>query len=73
MPIFEFVCHACGKEFELLLMGSDKPKCPHCDSEELSKLMSAFALRSKDGAGNVTSSGGGSQCGGCAGGSCSTC
>lgn len=71
MPLFDFICHACGKEFEVLLMGKERPLCPHCGSKDLEKKMSAFARpRSKDGNG---SSGGGSRCGGCAGGSCATC
>ncbi|MDH4320545.1 MAG: zinc ribbon domain-containing protein [Desulfobulbaceae bacterium] len=71
MPLFDFICHACGKEFEILLLGKDRPVCPHCQSKDLEKKMSAFARpRSGDGA---DSAGGGSRCGGCSGGSCATC
>lgn len=71
MPLFDFICHACGKEFEILLMGRERPVCPHCRSKDLEKKMSAFArTRSADGSG---SSSGGSGCGGCTGGSCATC
>jgi len=71
MPLFDFICRACGKEFEVLLLGQDRPVCPHCQSKDLEKKMSAFARpRSTGGSG---SSGGGSKCGGCAGGSCATC
>jgi len=72
MPLFDFVCHACGKEFEVLLMGDDRPVCPHCQSRDLEKKMSAFAVRTK-GSDGSTSAGGGSRCSGCAGGSCATC
>jgi len=69
MPLFDFICHACGKEFEILLMGKDRPVCPHCQSKDLEKKMSAFSVRTDGGSGSA----GGSKCGGCAGGSCATC
>ena len=68
MPLFDFVCKACGKEFETLVMGSAKPQCPACGSTELEKQMSTFAVR-----GGSSASCSGSKCSGCAGGSCSTC
>jgi len=68
MPIFDFVCRACGREFELLLLGSDKPKCPACQSVDLRKRLSAFASpRSGGGEGS------GSGCAGCSGGNCAGC
>jgi putative FmdB family regulatory protein len=72
MPLFDFVCRACGKEFETLVMGSDRPACPRCAGTELEKQMSTFAFRSK-GEGERTVTGAGSKCSGCAGGSCGTC
>ncbi|MDH5299518.1 MAG: zinc ribbon domain-containing protein [Desulfobulbaceae bacterium] len=72
MPLFDFVCRSCGAEFEALVMGGDQPVCPRCQSRELDKKMSTFAFRSK-GSGGETTSGGGSKCGGCPGGSCATC
>jgi putative FmdB family regulatory protein len=32
MPIFEYVCQQCQHEFETLVFGSDKAKCPKCHS-----------------------------------------
>jgi putative FmdB family regulatory protein len=72
MPLFDFVCNACGKEFELLVMGGEIPACPHCKSSELEKKMSTFAFRSK-GEGGRTVSNAGSSCAGCSGGNCSSC
>ncbi|MEJ2033256.1 MAG: zinc ribbon domain-containing protein [Deltaproteobacteria bacterium] len=72
MPLFDFVCRVCGKEFETLVMGSDRPVCPHCASTDLEKQVSTFAFRSK-GEGGQTVTGAGSKCAGCAGSSCSTC
>lgn len=75
MPLFDFVCRACGEEFEALVMGNDKPDCPRCQSADLKKQMSTFAMRtgSAGSRGSTGSSGGGSKCSGCAGGTCSTC
>lgn len=72
MPLFDFLCKHCGKEFETLVMGGEEPACPACASKELEKKMSTFAFRSK-GEGGQTVSNAGSKCSGCAGGSCSTC
>ncbi len=33
MPIYVYKCKKCGKDFELLVMGSGtKPACEHCGS-----------------------------------------
>ncbi|GAB4167566.1 MAG: hypothetical protein Fur0039_05430 [Rhodocyclaceae bacterium] len=46
MPIFEYACRTCGKEFETLVRGaSAAPRCPACHSAELTKKLSAFAPR----------------------------
>ncbi|HPT51326.1 MAG TPA: zinc ribbon domain-containing protein [Accumulibacter sp.] len=44
MPIYEYACAACGKEFEKLLrQSSPAPECPDCHSTDLRKKLSAFA------------------------------
>lgn len=44
MPIFEYECTSCGKEFELLVRNSSlPPECPGCKGSELRKKLSAFA------------------------------
>lgn len=40
MPIFEYACRDCGKEFETLVRASTTPECPHCHSQALDKLLS---------------------------------
>ena len=30
MPIYEYTCTKCGKDFEELVFGDDLPACPHC-------------------------------------------
>ncbi|MBI2318030.1 MAG: zinc ribbon domain-containing protein [Betaproteobacteria bacterium] len=44
MPIFEYSCNSCGKEFETLVRGSaPAPECPACHGSELHKKLSTFA------------------------------
>jgi putative FmdB family regulatory protein len=67
MPIFEYVCQECQHEFEALVFGRDKAKCPKCESRKLSPQLSVFAVSAK-GAGTGTSaspapSGGCGSCG----------
>ncbi len=73
MPLYDFICNACGKEFETLVLGSDRPYCPDCQSDDLTKQMSTFAFKTAGGGSTGGDSSSGSSCGGCAGGSCSTC
>lgn len=84
MPIFEYKCEACGKEFEeLVFKEGDTVPCPECQSENTDKLMSCCRFKT---AGSAVSSAladaGGvapaapsapSGCAGCSGGNCSTC
>ena len=43
MPLYEFHCPACEKDFELLVRGKEEPHCPSCASTRLEKLPSAPA------------------------------
>ncbi|MEW6040322.1 MAG: zinc ribbon domain-containing protein [Elusimicrobiota bacterium] len=47
MPIYEFRCENCGREFELLIYSSDteKPSCKYCRSANLTRLLSRFSAR----------------------------
>jgi putative FmdB family regulatory protein len=47
MPIFEYICQECQHEFETLVFGRDKAKCPKCQSQKLSPQLSVFAMSSK--------------------------
>ena len=71
MPLFDFICRSCGKEFETLVMGSSKPSCPDCKSEDLEKQMSVFAQRSS-GSSSSGSSGSGAGCSNCSSSNCSS-
>lgn len=50
MPIFEFKCDGCGKEFERLVFssGKDPVACPDCSSTKTRKLLSVFASSGTD-------------------------
>lgn len=48
MPIFEYACKSCKKEFEaLVLPTTGAPKCPACASTDLEKLISRPAIKSE--------------------------
>jgi len=48
MPIFEYSCKACGKEFEALVLKTvAPPACPACKGTELEKLISRPAIKSE--------------------------
>ncbi len=46
MPIFEYKCNKCKKEFEkLVFAGDDKDiSCPECNSSKVAKKMSATSF-----------------------------
>ena len=50
MPIHEYACRRCGHQFEFLLLPTHttEPACPECQSQELEKLLSGFALSSAE-------------------------
>jgi putative FmdB family regulatory protein len=46
MPIYEYQCHKCNKRVSVLTLRASEevhPKCDHCGSKKLSRLMSRFA------------------------------
>ena len=53
MPIFEYICQECQHEFETLVFGRDKAKCPKCQSQKLSPQLSVFAVSAKGIAGSA--------------------
>ena len=49
MPIYEYQCQECGKEFEKLIRSiSSTPEveCPHCGGKKVKKAFSLFGTRS---------------------------
>lgn len=43
MPIYEYACQSCGREFEALVRTETVPECPGCHSTQLEKQLSVFA------------------------------
>ena len=43
MPIYEYACKKCGREFETLVRSDTVPDCPSCHSTELEKKLSVFS------------------------------
>jgi putative FmdB family regulatory protein len=53
MPIYEFACQSCGKDFEELVFNAkalEKLACPACESKEIEKKISMFASSVKSNA-----------------------
>ena len=45
MPIYEYSCQKCGRDFEELVFDETPPTCPYCGSNDTQKLMSCCARR----------------------------
>ena len=76
MPIYEYGCEKCGRDFEELVFGEETPPCPHCGSTETHKLMSRCARCRGDGGmdfGDMAAPFSGGGCAGCSGGNCASC
>ena len=74
MPIYEYHCPSCKSTFELLRpmsQSGEQASCPKC-GKPAEKTVSRFACLAKDDTG-YTAPLGGPSCGGCSGGSCSSC
>ena len=53
MPIYEYQCDVCGRQFERLIRpvsgpSPEMPYCPTCGSRSLTQLVSAFAVNSAE-------------------------
>jgi putative regulatory protein, FmdB family len=42
MPIYEYSCRKCGRDFEELVFDDTPPTCPHCGSNDTHKLMEEY-------------------------------
>lgn len=63
MPIFEYICQECNHEFEALLFGRDKAKCPKCESKKLTPQLSVFSAGVKGSASAPAARGACGSCG----------
>jgi len=79
MPIYEYVCLDCKKEYEILRSFSEADipvACNECGGENVKRKLSLFYTQS--GGHNVSArpgsvGGAGGGCSSCAGGNCSSC
>lgn len=68
MPIYEYFCLKCKKEFEELVLNKEEEvKCPACGSKDLKRKFSIFATQGLEK--NV----GSKSCSSCHATSCKTC
>ncbi len=71
MPIYEYQCKKCNKEFELLVFSGETPECPYCKHKDLTKKISIF---NTCGIGpKLTSSSSSATCNTCSSKNCSSC
>jgi putative FmdB family regulatory protein len=62
MPIFEYRCRDCGSKFEKILLSQAEPvRCQRCQSSDLDRLLSVFAVSGSGG--QPASEGGPCPCG----------
>ena len=47
MPIYEYVCGDCGREFEKLVRKTETPQCVACGSESVTRQLSLPAVKSE--------------------------
>jgi putative FmdB family regulatory protein len=50
MPLYEYACQTCEKQFEVLVRGTETPECPTCHGTALERQFSVFAARTAGGA-----------------------
>lgn len=71
MPIYEYRCKKCHKEFECIVLGDGSAvSCPECKGKKVERLMSSCSFKS---GGKYSSPSTSAGCATCGGGSCSTC
>jgi putative FmdB family regulatory protein len=71
MPIYEFRCEDCAKDFEeLVRSGTETLPCPTCGGGKVHRLVSKVAFSS---GGKMTTTASSSGCGSCSSSSCSGC
>jgi putative FmdB family regulatory protein len=44
VPLYEYVCRKCSRQFEELVFGDAKPSCPACQSNDLERVLSVISV-----------------------------
>lgn len=73
MPIYEYVCRACGERFQKMRSMAERlsaPRCAACGGRDTSLSMSAPARVGAHSSGVTAGQGCGPDVGGCCGGMC---
>lgn len=71
MPIFEYICKDCGRAFERIVPRHDsETDCIHCNSENIEKQLSVFAVAGPSGGSSAAFDAGCGRCGAAQPGSC---
>jgi putative FmdB family regulatory protein len=70
VPIYEYTCLTCEREFEKLVTAGATVACPACGAERVMKKLSLFRARTAVSAGSAPSPGAAPTGGGCCGGGC---
>ncbi|MBC8334052.1 MAG: zinc ribbon domain-containing protein [Anaerolineales bacterium] len=77
MPYYEYRCQACHSRFELMrsmAQRDDPGRCPECEGEQISRMLSMPATFSMSSDGNMVPIGTSpSACGSCTATSCGSC
>ncbi|MDD5524742.1 MAG: zinc ribbon domain-containing protein [Smithella sp.] len=61
MPLYEYQCKKCGKQFEKVVSISEAGKkqiCPYCGGKNTEKLFSVFAAKSSSSSAGIPGGGG---------------
>jgi putative FmdB family regulatory protein len=59
MPIYEYRCEKCGKDFDLFVRSAtqqSEPECPRCGSTEVKKAVSLFGVGGAGGRNDTSAS-----------------
>jgi putative FmdB family regulatory protein len=70
MKLYDFQCNKCGKEFEDLVKEISDARCPDCESADVTKQLSTFAIGSSSGGRSAPPATGGCGTGFCGTGGC---
>jgi putative FmdB family regulatory protein len=65
MPLYEYTCRQCSRDFEALVRASDTPSCPSCQSDDLQRKLSVFAAHTAGGNGTQSAMPAVGPCGSC--------
>jgi putative FmdB family regulatory protein len=65
MPLFEYECRGCGRQFEYLTRDGQSPSCPSCQGVDLQKQLSVFAVSGGSGDKSFNLPAAGGACGHC--------